>query len=307
MTTPETSLPAHELVLPEPAPTISRRVAGSLHRHPRIRLGALLAAPVGWLVVAYLGSLWLFFISSFWSVDSFSGNVTHTLTLENYAEIVSQPIYRTIAVRTVLMASIVTLTTIVLAFPIAFYMAKIASAGTRGILVVSILLPLWSGYLVKVYAWRIILGESGVLNGVLGPFGLQGPGYGDVAVWLVETYLWLPYMVIPIFAGLERVPGSLVEASSDLGARTWTTFRRIVFPLVLPAVVAGSIFTFSLTLGDYITPTLVSNTRFMGNVIYDLMGVAGNQPLAAAYAMVPVLIMIAYLLIARRLGAFDAL
>jgi len=307
MTTPETSLPAHEVVLPDPAPTISRRVAGGLHRHPRIRLGALLAAPVGWLVVAYLGSLSLFFVSSFWSVDSFSGNISHTLTLENYAEIVSQPIYRTIAVRTVVMASVVTLTTIVLAFPIAFYMAKIASPATRGILVVSILLPLWSGYLVKVYAWRIILGESGVLNGVLGPFGLQGPGYGDIAVWLVETYLWLPYMVIPIFAGLERVPGSLVEASSDLGARTWTTFRRIVFPLVLPAVVAGSIFTFSLTLGDYITPTLVSNTRFMGNVIYDLMGVAGNQPLAAAYAMVPVLIMIAYLLIARRLGAFEAL
>jgi len=293
--------------LPQPPRTLSRRLSGGLHRHPRVRLAALLAAPVGWLVVAYLGSLALFFVSSFWQVASFSGNVSHELTLDNYVEIATEPIYRTIGVRTVLMASIVTLTTIVLAFPIAFYMAKIASARTRGVLVVSILLPLWSGYLVKVYAWRIILGETGVLNGILGPFGLRGPGYGDIAVWLVFTYLWLPYMVIPIFAGLERVPASLLEASSDLGARTFTTFRRVVFPLVLPAVIAGSIFTFSLTLGDYITPTLVSNTRFMGNVIYDLMGVAGNQPLAAAYAMVPVVIMIVYLLVARRLGAFDAL
>lgn len=293
--------------LPSPPATLSRRLSGGLHRHPRVRLGALLAAPVGWLVVAYLGSLALFFLSSFWQVDSFTGNISRELTLDNYIEIATQPIYRTIGVRTVMMAAVVTLTTIVLAFPIAFYMAKIASSRTRGILVVSILLPLWSGYLVKVYAWRIILGETGVLNGVLGPLGMRGPGYGDIAVWLVMTYLWLPYMVIPIFAGLERVPGSLLEASSDLGARTFTTFRRVVFPLVLPAVIAGSIFTFSLTLGDYITPTLVSNTRFMGNVIYDLMGVAGNQPLAAAYAMVPVVIMIAYLLIARRLGAFDAL
>ena len=300
MTTPDTTLAA-------PAPTPLRRLSGALHRHPRIRLGALLAAPVGWLVVAYLGSLALFFITSFWQVDSFSGNISRTLTLDNYIEIATGPIYRTIAFRTVLMATLVTLTTIVIAFPIAFYMAKVASASTRGILVVSILLPLWSGYLVKVYAWRIILGETGFLNGILGPLGLRGPGFGDVAVWLVETYLWLPYMVIPIFAGLERVPDSLVEASSDLGARTWTTFRRVIFPLVLPAVIAGSIFTFSLTLGDYITPTLVSNTRFMGNVIYDLMGVAGNQPLAAAYAMVPVVIMIVYLLIARRIGAFEAL
>jgi putative spermidine/putrescine transport system permease protein len=186
-------------------------------------------------------------------------------------------------------------------------MAKLASARTRGILVVSILLPLWSGYLVKVYAWRLILNENGVLNGVLEPFGLRGPGFGVVAVWLVETYLWLPYMIIPIFAGLERVPGSLIEASSDLGGRAFATFRRVIVPLVLPAVVAGSIFTFSLTLGDYITPTLVSNTRFLGNVIYDFLGVAGNQPLAAAYAMVPVAMMIVYLLVARRLGAFEAL
>ena len=300
MTTPDPALPA-------PPPSLPRRVAGALHRHPRVRLGGLLAAPLGWLVIAYLGALLLFLLTSIWSVDSFSGNLVTTPTLKNYVDVVTGDVYRTIALRTLLMAAVVTLTTIVLAFPIAFYMAKLASARTRGILVVSILLPLWSGYLVKVYAWRLILNSTGVLNGVLAPLGLHGPGFGIVAVWLVETYLWLPYMIIPIFSGLERVPGSLLEASADLGGRSFTTFRRVVLPLALPAVVAGSIFTFSLTLGDYITPALVSNERFIGTVIYDFLGVAGNQPFAAAYAMVPVAIMIVYLLVARRLGAFEAL
>ena len=303
MTSPENRLAA-------PPPSPARRLAGALYRHPRVRLGGLLAAPLGWLVVAYLGALFLFLLTSIWSVDSFTGNLVTTPTLQNYADILTGEVYRTIAIRTVEMAAVVTLTTIVIAFPIAFYMAKLASARTRGILVVSILLPLWSGYLVKVYAWNLILNQSGILNGILAPLGLRGPGFGITAVWLVETYLWLPYMIIPIFAGLERVPGSLLEASADLGGRSFTTFRRIVLPLVLPAVVAGSIFTFSLTLGDYITPTLVSNAsngRFLGNVIYDFLGVAGNQPLAAAYAMVPVAIMVVYLLVARRLGAFEAL
>ena len=293
-----------------PPPSIARRLAGALYRHPRVRLAGLLAAPLGWLVVAYIGALFLFLLTSIWSVDSFSGNLITTPTIQNYLDVITGDVYRTIALRTLLMAAAVTLTTIVLAFPIAFYMAKLASARTRGILVVSILLPLWSGYLVKVYAWRLILNTTGVLNGVLAPFGLHGPGFGLVAVWLVETYLWLPYMIIPIFAGLERVPGSLLEASADLGGRSFVTFRRVVLPLVLPAVVAGSIFTFSLTLGDYITPNLVSDAgsgRFIGTVIYDFLGVAGNQPFAAAYAMVPVAIMVVYLLVARRLGAFEAL
>jgi putative spermidine/putrescine transport system permease protein len=290
-----------------PRSSAVRRIATALYRHPRAQLSLLLAAPLGWLVIAYLGSLALFLISSFWSVDSFSGNVVTKPTLANYQDIVSTEVYRTIAVRTVVMAALVTTGTIVIAFPIAFYMAKVAGGRTRGILVVSILLPLWSGYLVKVYAWRLILSQNGLLNSVLAPLGLAGPGYSDIAVWLVETYLWLPYMIIPIYAGLERIPGSLLEASSDLGGRTGITFRRVILPLALPAVVAGSIFTFSLTLGDYITPTLVSNTKFIGNVVYDFMGIAGNQPFAAAYAMVPVTIMLVYLLIARRLGAFEAL
>jgi putative spermidine/putrescine transport system permease protein len=205
------------------------------------------------------------------------------------------------------MALLVTATDIAVAFPIAFYMARLASTRMRGLLAVSILLPLWSGYLVKVYAWRLILSEGGVLNWVLAPLGLHGPGYSVQAVWIVESYLWLPYMIIPIFAGLERIPGSLLEASADLGGRAGITFRRVIVPLALPAIAAGAIFTFSLTLGDYITPTLVSNTKFIGNAIYDLVGVAGNQPLAAAYAMVPVTIMLVFLYVARRLGAFEAL
>jgi putative spermidine/putrescine transport system permease protein len=290
-----------------PPASPARRVAAALYRRPRIQLAALLAAPIGWLVIAYLGSLALFLISSFWQVDSFTGNVITKPTLDNYREILGPGPYQAITIRTVVMAFVVTVTTIVVGFPIAFYMARVASPRMRGLLVVSILLPLWSGYLVKVYAWRLILSQNGVLNAVLAPFGLEGPGYSVEAVWLVESYLWLPYMIIPIFAGLDRIPGSLFEASADLGGRAGITFRRVVLPLALPAVIAGAIFTFSLTLGDYITPTLVSNTKFIGNVVYDLVGVAGNQPLAAAYAMVPVTIMLIFLLIARRLGAFEAL
>src|SRR6185503_2749390 len=284
-----------------PPTSLARRTAAALYRRPRIQLGALLAAPIAWLVVAYLGSLALFFVSSFWSVDSLTGNIVTTPTLANYQRILSGEVYPIITARTVIMATGVTLTCIAVAFPIAFYMARVATPRVRGLLLVSILLPLWSGYLVKVYAWRLILSQNGVLNWVLAPFGLQGPGYSIEAVWIVESYLWLPYMIIPIYAGLERIPSSLFEASADLGGKAGITFRRVVVPLVLPAVIAGSIFTFSLTLGDYITPTLVSNTKFIGNVVYDLVGVAGNSPLAAAYTMVPVTIMLVFLLVARRL------
>ena len=293
-------------VAPPPA-SPARRLAAALYRRPRVQLAALLAAPLGWLVIAYLGALALFLISSFWSVDSLTGNIITKPTLANYQRILTGEVYPVITARTVIMPAVVTLTCIIVAFPIAFYMARVASSRVRGLLIVSILLPLWSGYLVKVYAWRLILSQGGVLNWALAPFGLQGPGYSIEAVWIVESYLWLPYMIIPIYAGLERIPGSLFEASADLGGKAWITFRRVVVPLVLPAIVAGSIFTFSLTLGDYITPTLVSNTKFIGNVVYDLVGVAGNSPLAAAYTMVPVTIMLIFLLVARRLGAFDAL
>ena len=288
-------------------PSLPRRLAAALYRRPRLQLAGLLAAPLAWFLIAYLGSLALFLVTSLWKVDSFTGNLIREPTLDNYVQVATQDVFRTIALRTIRMAALVTLTTVVIAFPIAFTMAKLAPSRLRGAMVVSILLPLWSGYLVKVYAWRLILSQGGVLNWALAPLGLHGPGYGEVAVWLVETYLWLPYMIIPIYASLERIPASLLEASSDLGGRAGQTFRRVILPLALPAVVAGSIFTFSLTLGDYITPTLVSNTRFIGNVVYDFVGVAGNQPLAAAFAMVPVTVMLIYLLVARRVGAFEAL
>jgi putative spermidine/putrescine transport system permease protein len=226
---------------------------------------------------------------------------------QNFETLWNGDVYRQIVGRTVGIAAAVTVTDAILAFPIAFYMAKVAGPKMRALLVVLVLMPLWSAYLVKVYAWRVILQEEGILNWALDPLGLSGPGFGTTATWLVFSYLWLPYMILPIYAGLERIPDSLVDASGDLGARDWTTFRRVVLPLVLPAVVAGSIFTFSLTLGDYIAPSLVSSTQFIGNVVYSNVGVANNLPLAAAFATVPVVIMIVYLMIARRMGAFEAL
>ena len=205
------------------------------------------------------------------------------------------------------MAALVTVTDVLLAFPIAYYMARVASRRTRRLLVVAILMPLWASYLVKIFAWRTIFLGNGFLSWMLAPFGIDGPGTDEIAnSWIVFSYLWLPYMILPIYAGLERVPGSLIEASADLGAKSGTTFRRVILPLVFPSVVAGSIFTFSLTLGDYIVPSLVSDAKFIGNVIYDNSAL-GNFPIAAAYAIVPIVIMVVYLVLARRLGAFDSL
>ncbi len=284
---------------------MGRRLAGLFHGRPRLQAGTLLAGPVGWLVIGYLGSLSILLIAAFWQVGELSGEVEQTFSLDNYRTLVEEPVYRQIAGRTILIAALVTLFDALIAFPIAFYMAKVAGPRARAALVVAVLLPLWSGYLVKVYAWRTILSEEGVLNWALEPFGVSGPGFGNVAVWLVMSYLWLPYMIIPIYAGLERIPDSVLNASDDLGARPTHTFRRVILPLALPAVIAGSIFTFSLTLGDFIAPTLVSSTQFIGNVVYG--NITNNLPLAAAFATVPVLLMVGYLLTARRLGAFDHL
>ena len=282
-------------------------LAASLWRRPRLQLSLLLAGPIGWLVIAYLGSLAVLFLAAFWQLDTFSGKVVHSYGIQNFETLVQEDVYRSIVIRTVLIAAAVTVTDALLAFPIAFYMAKVASPKIRALLVIAIVMPLWSSYLVKVYTWRIILAEDGILNWALDPFGLKGPGFGNVATWLVFSYLWLPYMILPIYAGLERIPNSLLDASGDLGGDAGMTFRRVVLPLALPAVVAGSIFTFSLTLGDYITPQIVSSTQFIGNVVYTNVGVANNLPLAAAFATVPVIIMILYLLGARRLGAFESL
>ena len=286
---------------------MGRRLSGFLWRHPRAQLGLLLSGPMAWLLVAYLGSLAVLFVASLWQLDDFSGEIVHKTGFQNFRELAETPVYRKIVERTVIIAAAVTVTDALLAFPIAFYMAKVATPRVRAMLVVAVLMPLWSSYLVKVYSWRIMLGESGIVNWALDPFGINGPGFGNVATWLVFSYLWLPFMVLPIYAGLERIPDSLLDASGDLGGRPWMTFRRVVLPLALPAVVAGSIFTFSLTLGDYITPTLVSSTQFIGNVVYSNVGIANNLPLAAAFATVPVAIMVVYLLIARRLGAFESI
>jgi putative spermidine/putrescine transport system permease protein len=282
-----------------------RRAAAWLHRHPRARLGLVLAVPLAWLGIAYLGSLTVLFFNAFWKTDPFTSLVVRDFTLDNFAELFGTEVYRAVTIRTVGMAALVTGTCVILAYPIAFYMAKVASPRTRAILAVAVLMPLWASYLIKAYSWRLILSDNGVLDWALEPFGLSGPGFGDVAIWLTFTYLWLPFMILPIFAGLERIPSSLLEASADLGGHGWLTFRRVIVPMSLPAVVAGSIFTFSLTLGDYIVPGLVSTTQFIGNVIF--VNVAQDLPFAAAYALVPLTIMLVYLLVARRLGAFEAL
>jgi putative spermidine/putrescine transport system permease protein len=285
---------------------VSRRLAGLFHGHPRLQVGTLLAGPIGWLVVGYLGSLAVLFITSFWTLGELSGEIERDFTLENFKDVVETPVYRSVAGRTIAVAALVTVTCALLAFPLAFYMAKLAKPRARGLLVVAVLMPLWSSYLVKVFAWRGILSEEGVLNWALEPFGISGPGYGLVAVWLVMTYIWLPYMIIPIYAGLERIPDTLLSASEDQGAKPFTTFRKVILPLALPAVVAGSIFTFSLTLGDFIAIDLVgSGEQFIGTLVYDNFTV--NLPFAAAFAAVPVIVMIVYLLIARRLGAFEHL
>jgi putative spermidine/putrescine transport system permease protein len=283
-----------------------RRLAAWLHRHRRARLAVLLAPPLGWLGLLYLGSLGVLFLNSIWQRDEFTGLVTRTLTFDNFAQILTEPTYRTVLLRTVGMAAAVTIGCGVLAFPVAYFMARVASPRIRGLLVVAVLMPLWASYLVKAYSWNLILANEGILNWALGPLGLRGPGHTEVGLWLVFVYLWLPYMILPLYAGLERIPSSLLEASADLGGRGWTTFRRVIFPLVVPALAAGSIFTFSLTLGDYIAPSLITSTQFIGNLIYVNFG-APNLPLAAALSIVPLLVMLGYLALARRLGAFESL
>jgi putative spermidine/putrescine transport system permease protein len=279
------------------------RLAGLFQGRPRLQVGALLAAPGAWLVILYLGSLAALLITAFWTVDPLSGAVVKGFSLENFESLVNEPVYRTIVWRTVRTAALVTVTDAIIAFPIAFYMAKVASRRGKAILVVAVLMPLWSSYLVKILSWRTMLSEDGVINWALNPIGLHGPGYGLTAVWLVLSYLWLPYMILPIYAGLERIPNSLISASEDLGASPFTTFRRVIFPLAFPAVVAGSIFTFSLSLGDFITPRLVSNSQFIGNTIAS--SITNDLPFAAALALIPIVVMIAYLSVARKLGAFE--
>ena len=293
--------------VPDKSPASHRPLAGLFWRVRSLQVGSLLAAPLAWLGVVYLGSLVVLLITAFWTLNDFTGLIVKGFSLDNFKLIFTEPVYRRIVLRTVSLAALVTVTDILLAFPIAFFMARVVGARSKGLLVVAVLMPLWASYLVKVYSWRTMLSTNGVINWFLDPFGLHVPTSGYIRVWIVMAYLWLPYMILPLYAGLERINDSLLDASGDLGARPWRTFRSVVVQLALPAIVAGSIFTFSLTLGDYITPQLVSNTQFIGNVVYANVGIANNLPLASAFATVPIVIMLVYLLIARRLGAFEAL
>jgi putative spermidine/putrescine transport system permease protein len=303
-------------------PSLVQRCSTALYLHPRLLLLLLLAPPLIWLGVIYIGSLLTLLLQSFFYIDPFSGSVVRDFSLATYRELFTRA-NADIFLRTVLMAAAVTVAAAIVAFPIAYYMVRYASLKMKALLFLGVMLPLWSSYLVRVYAWKLILAKEGivtwfaeelhlawVLDAVLALPVIGGPSLSIsyIGTFLVFLYIWLPFMILPIVAALERVPRSLSEASADLGARPAQTFRRVVLPLALPGVVAGSIFTFSLTLGDYIIPRIVGNSRpFIGLAIYQLQGVAGNIPLAAAFTVVPIMVMAVYLLVARRLGAFNAL
>lgn len=283
-------------------------VSTLLHRRPGLRLGLLLTPPMLWLGVAYLGALAALFLTAFWGQDDFTGEVVRTWTLENFTTLLTEDVYRTITLRTLGVAALVTVVDALLAIPIALFMAKVATPRWQRVLVIAVLTPLWASYLVKAYAWRGMLSENGMVSWLLAPLGLGSPGYGLPATVITLAYLWLPYMILPIYAGLERLPDSLLEASSDLGAHAWQTLRDVVLPMMFPALVAGSIFTFSLSLGDYITVRIVGGaSQMLGNVVYDNVGAANNLPFAAAMATVPVVIMFAYLAAVRRTGALENL
>jgi putative spermidine/putrescine transport system permease protein len=304
-------------------PSVLNRLATFFYLRPRATLLMLLGPLLAWLGVVYLGSLFMLVAQSFFHLDSFSGKVLNQVTLATYIEMLSNKTTYIIVSRTVGIATAVTLAAVVIAFPIAYYMARYASARAKAGLYLAVLLPLWSSYLVRMYAWKIILAKEGIigwfaqalrvdwaLNGLLHLPVIGGPSLlsSQMGMFLVFLYIWLPYMILPIQAALERVPKSLIEAAGDLGAKPGETFRTVILPLAFPGVVAGSIFTFSLTLGDFIIPiNFGDSSHFIGNEVYIQQGTSGNIPLAAAFTVIPIIIMIIYLLVAKRLGAFDAL
>ena len=299
-----------------------RRLSDVFFRNPRLLLALLLGPPLIWLGVVYVGALLALLAQSFFRLDDFSGQIVYEPTLATYAELLS-PANRDIILRTVGMAALVTIASAILAFPIAYYAARYARGRWKALFYLAVMLPLWSSYLVRVYAWKLILAKEGIvtwlaaklhltwlLDAVLSIPVIGGPSLSIsyIGTFLVFVYIWLPFMILPVQAALERVPASLIEASADLGARPAQTFRTVIFPLALPGIVAGSIFTFSLTLGDYIIPQIIGNSRlFIGMAVYSHQGTAGNIPLAAAFTVVPIAIMAVYLAIAKRIGAFDAL
>src|SRR5688572_11864325 len=298
------------------------RLSTYFYQRPRLVLFLFLTPPLLYLLVVYLGSLFSLLINSFYAIDDFTGLLVREFTLQTYAKIF-EPANREIFARTAIMAFVVTIASALISFPLAYYIAKYTSPRLKTWLLIAVTIPLWSSYLVRVYSWKLILAKEGILSWFNNLFGLNGIldwllsfdsiggsslALSPIGMFIVFVYIWLPYMIIPIQTSLERVPNSLVEASSDLGAKPLQTFRTVILPLAFPGVIAGSIFTFSLTLGDFIIPLAIGNSKFfIGQAVYSYQGTAGNIPLAAAMTMGPVVIMIIYLLVARKLGAFDAL
>jgi putative spermidine/putrescine transport system permease protein len=307
---------------PEKTESIWRRISNALYSRPLLFLALLLGPPLFWMLIVYIGSLFALLVQSFFYLDGFTGQVVREFSLRTYSDLFTSAHMRVVT-RTAGMAAAVTVTAVLLAFPLAYYTTRYASRQGKAILYLLVLLPLWSSYIIRVYSWKLILAKEGIVSWVLTQLGLSKalewllarPGIGGpslsvsvLGLFLVFLYIWLPYMILPIQTALERVPRSLLEASGDLGARPGTTFRHVTLPLVFPGVVAGSIFTFSLTLGDYIIPSVIGDSSpFIGLVVYSYQGTSGNIPLAAAFTVLPIVIMGIYLLAARRMGAFDAL
>jgi len=312
------------LAMPAPQPSLSlrRRVSDALYTRKGLLLLALLAPPLLWFGVIYLGALFALLANSFFSLDDYTGQVVRELSLKNFIDLAGGANVD-VALRTILMALSVTLASVVLAFPLAYYMARHASGAQKAFLYIAVMLPLWSSYLVRLYAWKLLLAKEGavswlaaqlhatwLLESLLAAPVIGGPSlsFSTMGTFVVFVYMWLPFMVLPIMAAVERIPGSLIEASGDLGAPPRTTFWKVIFPLAMPGVAAGSIFTFSLTLGDYIVPQVIGNsTLYIGQVVYMQQGVAGNVPFAAAFSLVPIVVIGVYLWFAKRLGAFDAM
>jgi len=302
---------------------VLRPVSTFLHGRNAFYVSLLLLPPLLWLGTVYLGSLFALLLQSFYAIDEFTARIVPELTLDTYRQLVSHPANVDIILRTLVMAVVVTIACAIVAFPVANYMARYAGPKAKAFFYVGVMLPMWTSYLVKVYAWRLILAKQGILSWTFATVGAQpvldtllatpvigGPSLASsyIGMFIVFVYMWLPFMILPLAAALERVPGSLLQASADLGARPGQTFRNVVLPLALPGLAAGSVFTFSLTLGDYIIPSVVGAPGyFIGMMVYQQQGTAGNLPLAAAFSVVPIVLIALYLAFAKRLGAFDAL
>ena len=277
------------------------------HSHVWARISALLSLPIAWLGVLYIGSLAALFITSIWKIDTFTSKVVREFTLSNFIDVLTDKAYFNVTVRTVGVAITVTIICAVLAIPMAFFIARVAKPKSRPVLIALVITPLWASYLVKIYAWRTMMApDSGFLNWLVSPLGLSSPGFGMFAVIIGLSYLWLPYMVLPIYAGMEKLPDSIIDASADLGAKPGRTFLKVILPITWPAIIAGSLFTFSLSLGDYITVQILGGTfQMLGNVVYQ--NFALNLPFAAAVALIPVIVMMIYLTSVRKTGALDNL